>query len=155
MWWMCPAPWSKLRVSIRNVACASSHVSMPCPIIYFVQFSSVHWVSFHFFDHHIQSSVQFYCECTGLWCGMAWHGVVRNGSGEGLLGCRGVLGTPSNAPFATVVASQCQGRARASAILTPKTDSVMHALQVLQNGAGCQAGALPGHPGPDRGTRAW
>ena len=33
------------------------------------------------------------------------HMHVRNGSGEGFLGCRGVLGTPNDAPFATVVAS--------------------------------------------------
>ena len=42
---------------------------------------------------------------------------VRNGSGEGFLGCRGVLGTPNDAPFATVVASQCPGRAKKN----PKT----------------------------------
>ena len=52
---MCPIPWSKLRASLRNVACASSNISIPYPIIYFVQFTSV----------------QFYCECTGLWCNLS------------------------------------------------------------------------------------
>ena len=41
---------------------------------------------------------------TPLVCGL-WHTRVRNGSGEGFLGCRGVLGTPNDAPFATAVTS--------------------------------------------------
>ena len=58
-----------------------------------------------------------------------------------------MLGTPNDAPVATVVASQCPGRARASAILTPKTESLMHSFTSFTKW--CR-GARRGHC---RGTR--
>ena len=68
-------------------------------------------------------------KCTKNYKTSPWHAhACVHGSGKGFPGCRGVLGTPNDAPFAVIVASQCPGRARASAISAPKFEGVMHSF---------------------------